>query len=1119
MKTSRNKIEIKNECGSNSRMSSHFIVIIFTLVLSLVQVSQENESLHNKDHEPDWKKGLSQNVNLMARRAGGSTYSFPARIFGRHQNEVSHNELSISLEPGEEEAYPSKNKKKRFPLSWLKPLNKKINYQKKPHHQDPLKGQYSSKVQVPFEVMDQNPSSWLRIAGRPTASLKIQREKYNWNPLVDPPAHIKNRVPVTSHYSLGDHAVPNRLAAPLTGSHLSSAHQMIPFNQAQQLAMAESQMSTIDHLNYQQQQAITSGRDARKSAAEPQSFGGISLSFGNGRSVSFGGGQGLTIGGQTGAISIGGKDETPPQSGDNAASPSDYHSSAAQTARNPSYRGTPHSNYGDTPNNAKNDVSRYPSMSLEIPRRGKQVLHANLEMPPVKIRLHSRPRVKITTGSRDPLEKPSSQELDQEEEDIFEAPENFPKLTTTTEASFEPSSSPTTNSTEDSRMSTNQTTVAPSLEYNREAITRTTNYTFENQQQQQQLVTYDDGPNLQQTTTKSHDGFYRQQPQANYYYYEGQAKQSQKLAQHANLDLKNNNEIDLRPAVHQWRQYSPQAKEQMSQVQSRSPFLENNHQLYTSSNVVNLNDENRSNGPSSPVDLSSAASLWSATHDTNKQAHVTQQKSVISGESVSMEPQKHQLETQESGYSYRPSVQGQRQMLEYRPSPAQLISFERNNGYPNPRVQAQVRENYRNANGYSPVAPPAKKQPAVGMSSNYRNHNRGYQKQTSNTRSVPSDGFDQKNYQAKIETYEPDAHDERERSKVILFVKPRISIHTANSSTTTPRPKNRQRFLHLITNPIITIVENNNTKSYDDDEEFVDPDLEPPTMVASHGRAHYLRKPANNTTTTKKPARRTTTTTSTTPPTSSSSTPGSTTSEDTPTTTTTTTIKSSSAAPEKEATSPNPSTMSPGGELDLEGPITSSEPNNPSNRNPELEVSSEKQPESTTSSSNPEISSTSNSTDDPDSTTIIPSPMDVDEAIDEGSSKLKDGNADKRNKTKIPEGIGLADKGSMMKLTPELIEKLMANDSVVGLMSKQLDRVLGNDSKSFLEAEPKRLAVRQVFDSLMDEFGTDLSTRSIREAVSSVANSYKGQSQREHASESHESPGYGDRLSNAKIII
>lgn len=226
------------------------------------------------------------------------------------------------------------------------------------------------------------------------------------------------------------------------------------------------------------------------------------------------------------------------------------------------------------------------------------------------------------------------------------------------------------------------------------------------------------------------------------------------------------------------------------------------------------------------------------------------------------------------------------------------------------------------------------------------------------------DGYNKNDYATKVEKYEPGAHDKRERSKVILFLKPRISIHQANSSTTTKRPKNRQRLLHVINTPIFL----NNTGNYTHDENWMDPDLKDTSGYGygyGYGNGYGRDYSKSSSTTTKKPRTTTTTTTttttvspdgdsSTTTTESSSTSEGTTTTDSTsdssssttePTTTTTGSNDDTSSSPSSSTTE---SSSSSGSTIEVEGePASSTE----SSSGGSSSTTEKEEPSSTTSTS------------------------------------------------------------------------------------------------------------------------------------------------------------------------
>ena len=90
-------------------------------------------------------------------------------------------------------------------------------------------------------------------------------------------------------------------------------------------------------------------------------------------------------------------------------------------------------------NNVNKNIYKYyddkPIMSIQMPAKGKTLIEANLKIPPIKMKINSSPRVKITAGTTDPLEKPHEDE-ETIMEDIFKPPKPFekaPKKNTTSD--------------------------------------------------------------------------------------------------------------------------------------------------------------------------------------------------------------------------------------------------------------------------------------------------------------------------------------------------------------------------------------------------------------------------------------------------------------------------------------------------------------------------------------------------------------------------------------------------------------------------------------------------------------------------------------------------------------
>lgn len=80
-----------------------------------------------------------------------------------------------------------------------------------------------------------------------------------------------------------------------------------------------------------------------------------------------------------------------------------------------------------------------------------------------------------------------------------------------------------------------------------------------------------------------------------------------------------------------------------------------------------------------------------------------------------------------------------------------------------------------------------------------------------------------------------------------------------------------------------------------------------------------------------------------------------------------------------------------------------------------------------------------------------------------------------------------------MLLNAQLIDKLMSNKTLVGLMSSQLKRVIDTERMSDLE---KQRIVRQVFDQMMEE-KVDFSMNNVRLAVKTVSSSYRAAAEKQ----------------------
>lgn len=949
-------------------------------------------------------------------------------------------QVAISLERVKNpDDYPSPYKKKKFPIMWLRnqyPFNnyykkkKKDEYSKQGKYkgQDTLVGQYSHES---VEVLDPNPSSWVRIPNRPTASISLrpQQPSYDFiHPPQGPPASLQYRP-----------SQPELILAS------SSANLMMPSGAPQfaPLSPAPRPDNFAQHagggMMTSESQQDYSQSGAQKQA-EPQSgFGGISLSFGNGRSISFGGGQGLTIGGRAGAISIGGSksggDQQPAASGYSETKGGSYQSkqaaanqqtaTAATATAGGSYGGG-QSSYGSDSNgsNGYGYVSKHPTMSMDFPRKGKTIVHANLDMAPIKFRLHSSPRVKITTGSRDPLEKPSDDELTESEEDIFEQPEPFAKPNATSAANETTvNNNATANGNETTTLSPMQLQQFGANKYPQGFNQQQQYYQVQQQQQvyshsqqvpinagqfrpqqQQQNIAYngqyasefkpngpigyqpnnpplpphpqqplyqhqgpqyipatqqhlrqpvfDDAPHhaVQQVIQPS--GQYVQQehyqtqqqqivgvteaqnqvphhqfpPHVNqaqlYKQQAGPAMRPQFNEQQQQLPIVGNQQAaqmmmmmpvngDERPAVNQWKQFSREAREQMSKSLPKNHDLtaDNNPKFYNgdhhSNSIVEPSSQQQRQSTGDSVEAAASDKIGSYASGANVQQPNKQNRPPISvvpvphNEVPLQHPQfgkatlyqvagQQELQPLQQAQQAAPLNGGQKLVNPQRQQPVnapqavskqQVLDGQESNYHAaqsNYHHQQQTGGYNRGSSSYK--SPGNQQGEAVrtytfgngGLSTHYGSGSGGGSGDHSYSGSSSSDGFDQKSYAAKVEKFDPEAHDKRERSKVVLFLKPRISIHMANSSTTTKRPKNPQRFINVVNRPIFL----NSTNMTHADEEFIDPDLKEPMDVSygygyghgygnSYGRG-YSTKNATKTTTRKPKTTTTTTTTSTT---------------------------------------------------------------------------------------------------------------------------------------------------------------------------------------------------------------------------------------------------------------
>lgn len=100
----------------------------------------------------------------------------------------------------------------------------------------------------------------------------------------------------------------------------------------------------------------------------------------------------------------------------------------AESSNYPSHRHKYH-------HHPKNSPAR-PKLKIKFPHLAKTYIESNLKLPPVKLKLRVAPRVKVTTGTKDPLmEKPIVE--DPNMMDIFLPPEPFPKQNITSSSEDE----------------------------------------------------------------------------------------------------------------------------------------------------------------------------------------------------------------------------------------------------------------------------------------------------------------------------------------------------------------------------------------------------------------------------------------------------------------------------------------------------------------------------------------------------------------------------------------------------------------------------------------------------------------------------------------------------------
>ena len=157
---------------------------------------------------------------------------------------------------------------------------------------------------------------------------------------------------------------------------------------------------------------------------------------GRGLSLSLGGGNGISLGfGGNGGGGEASGSEGQQQQYASAGSSNTY----AYSQGGSNYQsgdGYGQSGYGKSNYNYDYYPSK-PQFAITMPSPGKTVAEVNYRPPTMKMKINASPKVKITTGTRDPLEKPEEEEIITE--DIFSEPAPFPKpvnKTTTEDGMF-----------------------------------------------------------------------------------------------------------------------------------------------------------------------------------------------------------------------------------------------------------------------------------------------------------------------------------------------------------------------------------------------------------------------------------------------------------------------------------------------------------------------------------------------------------------------------------------------------------------------------------------------------------------------------------------------------------
>lgn len=203
---------------------------------------------------------------------------------------------------------------------------------------------------------------------------------------------------------------------------------------------SNAQYGVATNHNYQNAASGTSQTSqSTDSSSSGNGGGGLSFSLGgrgggSGLSFSLGGAGGaspasglsLSLGGGRGMnLNLGGSGGESSQQGSSSSNYASYSGSGGSPSYGSNSYGSP--SYGSSYGSGyKNYYPTKPKFSITMPSSGKTVLEANLGPPKLKMKLNASPKVKITTGTRDPLEKPPLEE-EVIMEDIFGPPAPFEK--------------------------------------------------------------------------------------------------------------------------------------------------------------------------------------------------------------------------------------------------------------------------------------------------------------------------------------------------------------------------------------------------------------------------------------------------------------------------------------------------------------------------------------------------------------------------------------------------------------------------------------------------------------------------------------------------------------------